>query len=473
MKYSFAPNYIQIFMRSIFLTTALVCMSFGVFSQELPGFRTSNYNGVLGVFSNPANASQNNYSWDVNLFSFGVGVGNNNASFSLKNIKDLTEEDAITDKLIGDGGKAASALFGADIKPISFLISLNRKSGIALTTRARVMLNATDLDGTLGKQIADGSSNTSFPYSINSDKDMRVTANGWSEVGLTYGYVLMDKGKHFVKAGLTAKYLAGVANAYANVNKLNATLTKNANDEVFLTNTTGTLEIGTAGVSFDDFDVKELTSFKSTGIGADLGLIYEYRPGVDAGTKKSGNNYKLKLGLSLTDIGSIKYEKNLANSGGYKIHTDNPGLNLEELGDQDIDGMKDYLDSKPQYFTPQNSSGNSYNVSLPTMLNLDVDYKIKGKFYVNAAANVNLLSNSNKAFNNRYYDSFSVTPRFEVKAFGLFVPVNYSALTDLNAGIAVKLGPLFLGSGSALTAVLDQSKQVDFFFGIRFGGFAK
>lgn len=459
-------------MKSIFLFTALAFISLSLSSQELPGFRTSNYNGVLGVYSNPANASQNNYSWDVSLLTFGAGIGNNNASFGLKNISDLTDENAITDKLIGDG-RSASALFSTDIKPISVLISLNRKSGIALTTRARVMLNATDLDGALAKQIADGSSNISFPYSVNSDKDMRITANGWSEVGLTYGYVLMEKGKHFVKAGVTAKYLAGVANAYANVNKLKATLTQNTtNGEVFLTDATGGLEIGTAGVSLDDFSVEELTSFKSTGLGADLGFIYEYRPGVKAGKKKSGNHYKLKLGLSLTDIGSIKYEKNPNNSAGYNINTGNPGLNIQELADQPIDDMKEYLDSNPQYFTPKNSSGDSYNVSLPTMLNLDVDYKVMGKFYVNAATNLNLLSNSNKAFNNSYYNTFSVTPRLEIKSFGLFVPVNYNALTNLNAGIAIKFGPLFLGSGSALTAALKESKQADLFFGIRFGSFA-
>lgn len=457
-------------MKVTFLTALLISCTLNVFSQDLPGFRTSNFNGVLGVYSNPANAAQNNYKWDVSLLTMGAGVGNNNASFGLKNLQDLTDGDALSDQLIGESSKPSNALFGADIKPLSVLIGLNRKSGIALTTRARVMLNATDLDGTLAKQIADEADKSSFPYSINSNKDMRVTANAWTEIGMTYGYVLVDKGTHFIKAGLTAKYLAGAANAYANVSKLNATLTQDANDDVYLTNTTGGLEIGTAGVSLDDFEIKELTSFKSTGFGADLGLIYEYRPGATAGTKKSGNNYKFKLGLALTDIGSIKYEKNSTTSSGYKINTGNPGLNLKDL-DRPIDEIKAYLDSRTD-FEKLNTSGNTYNVSLPTMLNLDIDYKVMGKFYLNAAANVNVLGSS-KAFNNRYFDTYSVTPRIEVKAFGIFVPVTYSALTDMNAGLALKIGPLFLGSGSALTAALDQSKQADFFFGIRFGSFAK
>ena len=87
---------------------------------------------------------------------------------------------------------------------------------------------------------------------------------------------------------------------------------------------------------------------------------------------------------------------------------------------------------------------------------------------------MNLASSSqNKAFNNTYYNSYTVTPRIETKAFGLFVPLTYSALTEMNAGAAVKIGPLFLGSGSILTAMFNKSKQADFFFGIRFGSFAK
>jgi len=68
-------------MKTTILTTALACLSLSLFAQDLPGFKTSNYNGVIGVYSNPANVAQNNYRWDVNLFSFGVGVGNNNASW--------------------------------------------------------------------------------------------------------------------------------------------------------------------------------------------------------------------------------------------------------------------------------------------------------------------------------------------------------------------------------------------------------
>ncbi|MGV3547209.1 MAG: DUF5723 family protein [Pedobacter sp.] len=462
--------------KSTFLMAAFCCLTAGTFAQDLPGFRTSSYNGVLGVYGNPANVAQNNYSWDVSLLSFGVGIGNNNASYNLRNLKDLTESDSAFDQLVGNANRPSSALVTTDIKPLSFMLGINKRSGIAITSRARVMLNAYDLDGTLGKQLADGSDDVSFPYSINSNQDMRVTANAWAEVGATYGRVIYEKGPHAVKAGVTAKYLAGVANAYVNISKLKATLTQDpTTEDVYLRDATGGLELGTAGVSLDNFEPSELTQFKSTGFGFDLGFVYEFRPDQKEGSNRRGNQYKLRVGASLTDIGAIKYEKNRNNSGGYKLDiTGAEALNLEELSNQPIDGLKDYFDSKPQYFTPLNTSGDNYNVSLPTMFNLDVDYKVFKGFYVNAAANVNVAkSDATKPFNSRYYNSFTATPRIETTALGLFVPISYNELTNLNAGLAVKLGPLFFGSGSAITAVLSDAKQADFFFGIRFGSFAR
>lgn len=459
--------------RHLFIA-ALACGSFNLFAQDLPGIRTSNYNGVLGVYSNPANAAQNNFKWDVNLFSIGVGVGNNNASFSLKNLGELGNGDSLINQFVGTRGKSSNALLGVDIKALSVLIGLDQKSGLALTTRGRVLVNATDIDGSLGRQLIDGNSGDgiTFPYTINSDNDMRVTGNAWSEIGLTYGRILMDKGVHYIKAGVTAKYMAGVANAYVNINRLRGTLTqKPVTDDVFLSNAAGGLEIGTGGISFDNFDAAELTAFKSSGLGADLGVVYEWRPGYEAGSETAGNKYKLRIGASLQDIGRIKYKKDLSNSGGYTIDiTGLEALNLNEVGEQPIDEMKDYLDSRPQYFTPLSSTGSNYTVNLPTMLHIDADYNILNGFYVNAATHLNLVNTDKNFFNGNYFNSFSVTPRYEIKKLGVFLPVNYSHLTSFNAGLAFKLGPVYLGSGSVLTALFNSSKQADFFLGVRFGG---
>ncbi|HUP13147.1 MAG TPA: hypothetical protein VM187_13060, partial [Niastella sp.] len=91
-------------------------------------------------------------------------------------------------------------------------------------------------------------------------------------------------------------------------------------------------------------------------------------------------------------------------------------------------------------------------------------------FYLNVAGQISMSNNDKKGFNNRTYSGVTFTPRFETKQFGAYIPVNYNQLSKFNAGASLRMGPLFVGSGSLLTALLDNSKQVDFHIGIRFGG---
>ncbi|HJU45856.1 MAG TPA: hypothetical protein VJ647_03685, partial [Chitinophagaceae bacterium] len=92
---------------------------------------------------------------------------------------------------------------------------------------------------------------------------------------------------------------------------------------------------------------------------------------------------------------------------------------------------------------------------------------------LNVAGQFSLVKTGTKPYNSQYYNGFAVTPRFEGKAVGVYVPVNYNELTKLNAGVSFRFGPLFVGSGSVLTALFGNSKQADFHFGIRFGGLQK
>ena len=67
-------------------------------AQDLPGIRTSNYNGVQGVFSNPANIAASPFRFDVNLFSLNAVAANDQASFSLKNFSSSFKGDDASDQ---------------------------------------------------------------------------------------------------------------------------------------------------------------------------------------------------------------------------------------------------------------------------------------------------------------------------------------------------------------------------------------
>jgi hypothetical protein len=371
--------------RKLLLTIVSLSIIVTTYAQDFSGYRSGNYTGVNSVFFNPANIADSRYRFDINLFSVSATVGNNQASFSLKDISKSFNTDSIENKIFGAGAGRSSGFVSADIHGPSFMFNAGKKNSVAFTSRARVLANATDIDGQLVDKIGDDFQNdASLPYTVASGEAMRFAVNGWTEFGVSFARVLRDKDHHFLKGGITLKYLAGAANGYFNLSGFSGTINDDqVKDDYYLSNATGRMAIGFGGVRISDLEPKDLLEMKSTGFGADIGFVYEYRPEHQkyrtedgTGWKRGENKYKFKVGLALLDIGSIKYKRDLERSGAYRVDiTGNERFYLGELDSAGIDNYKDLFNSRPQFFTAE-SDGNdpSYNVALPSTLQLDIEW---------------------------------------------------------------------------------------------------
>ena len=441
--------------------------------QGLPGYSSGNYTGVNGVFTNPANIADSRYRWDFNLFGVALTLGNNKASFRKKDF-DHFDADTIKNRFFSGGDGPVSGAASLTFTGPSLCFNLGKKSAIALTTQSRLMVNIADLDGKLAKQLFDnGDNEVAYPYPIASSQDMVMNVNGYTAFGLTYARVILSDGKNFLKAGLTLKYLAGAMNGYVQINGIHATVGRDEERrEEYLSGASGAVALGFGGVDLNDMSVSDLTDFRSTGFGGDLGLVYEYRP--DTSRVYGGQNkYKLKIGLSLMDVGSIRYTRDQQRSGSYQVHIpDGERFYLSTLTDAALDDLTDSLNRYPKYFTPEGSQTSTYKVSLPTTLRLAVDYHLHRSFYVGLAAQAAFTS-SRKPANAWEYSAVTLTPRYEGRGIGFFVPMTYSSLSGGTAGLALRLGPLYLGSGSILSAAFGTSRRADAFVGLHFGGLKK
>lgn len=438
-------------------------------AQTFSGFSSGNYAGVSGVFSNPANIADSRYRFDVNLFSLHTLAANDQASFSLSNLSSSFKGDSLRNQAFGKNAGPASGMLQLDLRGPSAMFNIG-KNAFAVSTRARVFANIVDIDGKLFDKISEDFNNDpSLPYSISSAENMRFTVNAWSEIGVSYGRVILKQGPHFLKGGITLKYLAGAGNGYLAIDNFNGTIDQDLIlQDAYLRNTSGKIASGFGGINFSDMDVADIMDMNSTGIGTDIGFVYEFRPG---GSLLKQSNYKLKVGASLLDAGKIKYEKDMSRSGSYNIDINgSERLSLQEFDDLDIDDYNAFFESRPQYFTPASDNNEtSYKVSLPTTLQLEVDYHVVKGLYVNANSQFALASNNSKAFNAQTYSGITVTPRYEMKRIGVYLPVNYNSLTSMNAGASVRFGPLYMGSSSIVSALMGKSKQADIFFGFRIG----
>ncbi len=441
-------------------------------AQTYPGYRTGNYTGVNGVFFNPANIADNRFKWNVNLFAINGFVGTDQGGLKFSDITKSFNGNDLKSKLL-QGKSNVNSLDYVDILGPSVMVSLSPNTSVALTTRSRVFANARDVNGDLANAIIDpGNSGITTPVGINTGNSL-VHATGWTEIGGSVAQVFTKKGSHsFLKGGITLKYIAGTADSYLTTSGLNGNIANIGGSAALAGPFTGTMAINTTDANFSDYKFNDFFKFNGHGVGGDVGFVYEYRPNLDYSNYTSdswANKYKLKIGVSLLDVGNIKFNKSSNQAANYRIDVPaGSSYSLSNFDGKPISQFIPVLNSSP-YFIQGAPQSSSYNVNLPTTLQTNIDYIIgrTSNFGVNLAGQFNM--NKQKDFNLYYYNSYSLTPRWENSLISVELPLNYNELTQFNAGLAFRIGPFFIGSGSVISALFHDSKQADLHVGFNWG----
>ncbi len=436
-------------------------------AQSFTGYSSGNYTGVNGVFFNPAYAANSRFRWDFNLVQINASVSNDVASYKLSTITQSLDNKEITNKLYGS--RNANAQANVDILGPSLLFNINSKTAFAFTTRYRVLGNLRNIDGSLLQAIKGEDAPAAYNITNN---NMQVAVSGWMEAGVTWANVLVDKNKHYLKGGISVKYLGGIANAAVSTHNLNSAVNLDGSKEnYYAANASGDVNLQFAGASTGNFSGKDLFKFDGSGAGIDLGVSYEFRPdkehykSADGSYDRSANVYKLRASLALLDAGSIKFTKDPQRSGAYTVGiTGSNQFNLDALNTE-IDSLSNTFAANPALFTLKEGSSNTYKVSLPTALMAELDYHFAKGFYINLATHLS-LAKDNDVYKMRSLNNVVVTPRLETPAFGVYLPMQINNLSGFNAGACLRLGPLVIGSSNLLTA-LGGSKMVDIYFGMR------
>ncbi|NER15768.1 DUF5723 family protein [Spongiivirga citrea] len=438
-------------MKKLFFISVLSLFSASIFSQSYIGFLSDNYKGVHGVVVNPATIVDTPYKADINLASLS-GLGDNDyygVSFSdlLKSDFDF-ERDAIASP-----SDANSYIITADVLGPSFMFNIKPKHSVAVFTRARLFANVNDINGELFETVTND---------FDSDQDFVVNANnffgtthGWGEVGVSYATVLMDKGNHFLTGGVSFKYLQGLGNAYAegDVN-LNYDADGTA-PNIASYDSSGAFTYGRSSNLAGDLENIELVD-GANGFGADVGFSYEYRPDGTGDTHGDPTRYKLKVGLSVTDIGSLSYKN--STQALYN-------LNAVNISEADFDSVS-FEDAIRNVYTFQEAD-EDLDPRLPTAAHLFVDYKIVPKIYINANVDYSLVKSATRNSSSVVTNAF-ITPRYESKWFSFYMPVGYKEYSGFSWGSGFRFGPLFVGSGSILSNVInDESQGVDVYAGLK------
>ena len=178
-------------------------------AQSFIGYQTDNYNGVHGVLTNPANIADSRVKLEVNLAGVSAFFANDYIGFNLSDAFDDISRTFDESKRTPKENNALA--LNVDVLGPSVLVTLNEKSAISVFTRGRFFFNANDINGeTIDKE---GGFDESEDFFID-EGNITGAANLWAELGVSYARVLYNRKQHFVKGGLTLKYLQGFGNAY-------------------------------------------------------------------------------------------------------------------------------------------------------------------------------------------------------------------------------------------------------------------
>jgi outer membrane protein OmpA-like peptidoglycan-associated protein len=433
-------------------------------AQDYLGFNQSNYAGVSGIYNQPASIANGRDRFDMSLAGLSFYAYNNyvglkttalqhpgfsNTSFPNFNDPNFQKNYLITN----DNSNVKKVFFGSRIAGPSFMINLNHKNAVAFTFSERNYINVDNVNASLAKLIYSGAKDSTLWRQALANKNFSIQEMSWMEYGFTYAHVFRENDKHFFKLGVTLNFLQGIQSAYMQVKDVTANF---KNDT--------TLTLSSSGIHYGHSSNLNVTNIKPgsngsgvldfsqsyPGISFNFGAVYEWRPdfmkyefdmdGEHNLWRKDQNKYKLKVGFTISDLGWIRFKKG-PTSGDFQgdivnwnLHTVNPK------------GVASFDSIIRKNFQP-NVTNASYTMWLPTALSLQADYYLAKNVYINLTPYF-AFQFTNKTTKVHDISSLILTPRWDHKWFGAFMPIQFNSMDGFRAGLAIRLGPLAIGTSN-------------------------
>ncbi len=441
------------------------------------GLSQSNYGGIHNTYVNPSSIADSRHS--VFLSAFGGDFNFYNTylqldlpqapwkpGFSLSN-KNLNEQ--LT------GGPEFASISG-ELRLPSLQLGLGKGRALAFSNRARSFVQVSNVSenlARLGRYGLSEAGRLGLANRLLEDNSFNINLNAYHEFALTYAQTLTPNARHFFKVGATVKYLAGLGGGYV--------LNSGTRYRVYARDS---IQLDTPNLSYGFVDYKsyQRAGFSvgslygaerlGRGFGADLGLTYEWRPNYEKyeyhmdgkdWTDPSRNKYRLRLGLAITDLGSISYASDQYVQQATLVNS--RVVNLGQLDTIHFNNLQTVRNTARKLVGLQ-SEAKSFRTYLPTTLRFSADYRLINHLYAGLLWTQNLLPAN--TIGSRSISSLALTPRIEFSHLELAAPIilanNYR---KLQVGAMVRLGPLILGSDNVGgLAGITTTTGADFYFGL-------
>lgn len=429
-------------LRNYFLIPVFFLLNFTLQAQNYQAINGSSYAGSLGPANNPSSIVHVPYGWDVTLFAIQSKEATN--AIKIKNYS-LLKKATNAEIQILNGTKKRLAYSDQNIHLLNARISINSKVAVAFGVNIRsyefLQTSRYTWRDSIGTLRDFGDANVS-----NTPLSGKTIGAAWAEVYGTYAQTIKDDGNNVLNAGITFKVDRGLAGAYANAQGINY-LPNIANNGVGYLLEEGSLQYGYSS-NLDDVNnnsgfrgnVKNFMRRTFSSVSVDAGLEYIMLSGSD-----NDYEYDTKIGVSLMDIGHVHYRYGY-NSRFATAGKSNISDSLLQSTFENVNSFNEINDSLAKIANTIFLPGGDFFIAQPTRFIVNVDQHLSGNFFLNGELTVPISPESVK---NKLYlkqmNLVAVTPRWETRTLGVYLPVQFNQVKQLWIGGAFKAGPLLFG----------------------------
>jgi outer membrane protein OmpA-like peptidoglycan-associated protein len=498
--------------RVLFISLLFFSQLFQSYAQDFLPTLNDNYMGINQVLLQPASIVDSRFRVDVNVFGYSSEIYTNMVSFNgvglLRPNEMVNDDEWWNDNvnLVGPNGDPKSGYVNADILGPSVLVTINAKHAIGFTSRIRQVLSIDDIDETLIMPVYDEFNEDEFYNKWYHAENIRSAQNIFADYGLSYATEVYNKGAHYVKAGITVKLLQGLGGAYIKAEDLYYYVDENGVDgAVSISWNSDHVQYGAS----DNWDWQDDDNgINNTGfrynfianptVGLDIGGVYEFRPkykdylyNMDGETglvRKDLNKYFLKIGVSVLDIGRLRYKKaygskdfvmNQTPDAKYlydnqinDIPANTHWMNMEEITFRfpPYVDLSDTINNRIATNTGWSNYGDNndyFDITLPTAVSLQADINVVKGFYVNLTTYTALHTGENTTGNAHYTSNYSLTPRYEHKWFSVMLPMSYGEVQKFNVGLGLRAGFIYMGINNIISGLISDPYGSSFYIGAK------
>jgi len=365
------------------LALIIALSGYMVKAQQMQSVTNSKYSGIYGSILNPSLPVLSPLYFDLNLASSNLYVQNNYIFIfpKEKKLSRLFNNEGIdlNEKFYKDYYTPGDKFGHVNLRVTgpSAMVAAGRHA-FGITTAVRSVISINNIPYTLAKFFYEG---LYFPEQYDTDFDYPEEINfgslHWGETGLNYSAIVLNRYDNTLSAGISLKYLIGYAGTYVDIGHLSYRVPNY--DTLIIHDADAEMGLS-APIDFNtNAYLTDLNRGKGTGL--DVGITWERKaPNGDDNRhfgKLCGQSYTpylFRVGISLTDLGKIRFTEN-----AMKLRVNDgqlfwPGISGTQYSS--INGMTAELSQRMLGDPDRLRVDDEFTMHLPAMLNLHGDLNI-------------------------------------------------------------------------------------------------